>query len=95
LYPPTFAWRERAGDRVEADRRHATGGERLRQPGVDERREQAQDGLTLAELRGFGLGWLGDPQHGVGLFVERIGRDDRRPRVRIRAIRDRRAGTGT
>ena len=83
---------QRPRDGVEAHGRDARGGEGLHQRRVEERLQQADDGLAAAQLRRLGGSGLLDAQDDVAGGVQLVGGHDRRPGVRERLVGDR--GTG-
>ena len=80
-------------DGVQADRGDAGGGQRLHQGRVQQRLQEADDGLAGAQPRDLGGHRLLDAQDDVGVRVQPLGAHDRRAGVRERLVRDR--GTGT
>ena len=87
--------RQRARDRVEADRGHAAVGQRLGGLRIDERARagRARPGPARS-LPTSAVGRLGDAQDRVGVAVQVVGRDDRRAGLFVRRVGDRRAGAG-
>ena len=84
---------QRARDRVEADRGHARVRERLGAGRIDQRLEEADQRLALAQPTDLGRAGLLDLEHDIRLRVQGVRGDDRRAGVGERLVGD--GGTGT